>query len=59
MLQEAATARARQSCPLNTVAIRERVRRERERGREGNKIWTSGYRVWDRDNTGAGEIDIE
>jgi len=37
---------------------RERVG-ERERGREENKIWSSWYRVWDRDNTGAGEMDIE
>jgi hypothetical protein len=29
------------------------------RGRKGNKIWNSGYRVWDRDNMGAGEMDIE
>ena len=37
---------------------RERVG-EREREREENKIWKSGYRVWDRDNTGAGEMGIE
>jgi hypothetical protein len=44
---------------LNTVA-RERKRvRERERRSEGNKIGNSRYRVWDIDNTGAGEMDIE
>ena len=37
---------------------RERVG-EREMKREENKIWKSGYRVWDRDNTDAGEIGIE
>jgi hypothetical protein len=44
---------------LNTVA-RERKRvRERERRSEENKIGNSSYRVWDRDNTGAEEMDIE
>jgi hypothetical protein len=38
--------------------MRERVA-EREREREGNKIWNSWYRVCDRDNTGAEEISIE
>jgi hypothetical protein len=32
--------------------------RERK-GSEGNKIWNSGYRVWNRGNTGSGKIDIE
>ena len=32
---------------------------ERERGREGNKIWNSGYKVWNRDNMGVEEMDIE
>jgi hypothetical protein len=41
----------------NTVAG-ERVG-EREGMREGNKIWNNRYRVWDRDNMGAEEIDIE
>jgi hypothetical protein len=44
---------------LNTVAEEPERVGEREEGREGNKIWNSRYRVWDRDNTGAGEMDIE
>jgi hypothetical protein len=43
----------------NTVAGEKERVGEREGGREGNKIWNSRYRVWDRDNTGAGEMDIE
>jgi hypothetical protein len=41
--------------------LRERERelgRERK-GRERNKIWNSGYRVWDRGNTSAEEMSIE
>jgi hypothetical protein len=43
----------------NTVAGEKERVGKREGGREGNKIWNSRYRVWDRDNTGAGEMDIE
>jgi len=43
---------------MNTVAERESWW-EREREREENKIWNSGYRVWDRDNMGAEEMNIK
>jgi hypothetical protein len=59
----ATVTRHRQRCCVRACKRKEgerkRERGERERGREGNKIWNSRYRVWDRDNTGAGEIDIE
>jgi hypothetical protein len=47
-----------QEATVNTVAARESYW-ERERERERNKIWNSGYRVWDRDNMSAKEMSIE
>jgi hypothetical protein len=41
----------------NTVAKERQRVGEREKGSEGNKIGNSGYRVWDRDNTGAEDIN--
>jgi hypothetical protein len=58
----ATVTRHRQRCCVRACKRKggERKRERRKRKRErGNKIWNSGYRVWDRDNTGAGEIDIE
>jgi hypothetical protein len=43
----------------NTVAKERHRVGEREKGSEENKIENNGYRVWDRDNTGARDMDIE
>jgi hypothetical protein len=47
----------------NTVAEERQRVGEREGGvrgiKYGNKIWNSGDIVWDRDNMGTGEMNIE